>query len=62
MTKKDYILISNILKEYRQSMRARDYNDLVDDFARHLAFENPRFDVYRFREACNYNPSKLLKV
>jgi len=62
MTRKDYVAISNILKEYRQSMTARDYNDLVDDFAKHLAYDNPRFDVDIFRKACVYNSPELLKI
>lgn len=51
MTRKDYVAVSNILKEYRQSMYAEDYADLVNDFAKYMASDNDRFDVNRFREA-----------
>jgi hypothetical protein len=53
MTRKDYIAVSNILREYRQSMYAEDYSDLVADFAEYMLKDNERFDLTRFTEACN---------
>lgn len=52
MTRKDYIAVSNILVEYRQSMYAEDYLDLCVDFAKYMALDNERFDATRFLEAC----------
>jgi hypothetical protein len=53
MTRKDYIAVSNILREYRQSIHAEDYADLVADFGAYMLRDNDRFDFARFSEACN---------
>jgi hypothetical protein len=53
MTRKDYVAVSNILKEYRQSMYAEDYLDLCTDFGKYMAQDNERFDAVRFLEACD---------
>ena len=53
MTRKDYIAVSNILREYRQSIHAEDYADLVADFGVYMLRDNDRFDLARFTEACN---------
>ena len=60
MTKKDYILIAEILKLYNASMLAIDYKitghallrEMTMKFAESLAETNPRFDKGRFLEAC----------
>ena len=52
MTRKDYIAVSNILKEYKQAMFAEDYADIVVDFADYMRKDNERFDYDRFSEAC----------
>jgi hypothetical protein len=52
MTRKDYVSVSSILKEYRQSMYAEDYLDLCTDFGKYMAQDNERFDAVRFLEAC----------
>ena len=53
MTRKDYVAVSSILKEYRQSMYAEDYLDLCTDFGKYMAQDNERFDSKRFLEACD---------
>jgi len=53
MTRKDYVAVSNILKEYRQSIPAEDYLDLCRDFGKYMAQDNERFDAVRFLEACD---------
>jgi hypothetical protein len=53
MTRKDYIAVSNILKEYKQAMFAEDYVDIVHDFANYMRKDNDRFDSARFAEACD---------
>lgn len=52
MTRKDYVAVSEILKEYKQAMFAEDYADIVVDFGKYMAKDNDRFDFARFREAC----------
>ena len=57
MTRKDYILISNILREYvgYASETEEDtvfMTHLCNDFASKLAGTNPLFDRKRFLEAC----------
>jgi hypothetical protein len=52
MTRKDYIAVSSILKEYRQIIPAEEYLELVWDFASYMKLDNDRFDNARFLEAC----------
>jgi hypothetical protein len=52
MTRKDYIAVSNILKEYKYAMSDEDYTDLVVDFGKYMAFDNERFDYVVFARAC----------
>lgn len=53
MTRKDYVAVSNILKEYRQAMPIEDYVDLCSDFGKYMAYDNPRFDAVKFIKACD---------
>jgi hypothetical protein len=53
MTRKDYIAVSTILKEYEGAMTPSDYLELVWDFASYMKLDNDRFDNSRFLEACN---------
>jgi hypothetical protein len=53
MTRKDYIAVSAILKEYEGAMSPSDYLELVWDFASYMKLDNERFDNSRFLEACN---------
>ena len=47
MTKKDFILIANVLRENNAPLT------LAQAFARTLAFTNPGFDPERFINACH---------
>ena len=60
MTRKDYVAVAHILSEYRQSIPAEDYQDLVMDFAKYMAFDNERFDTYRFLEASGIDTKALV--
>jgi hypothetical protein len=53
MTRKDYIAVSSILKEYEDAMSPSDYLELVWDFASYMKLDNDRFDNSCFLEACN---------
>jgi hypothetical protein len=52
MTRKDYVAVSAILKEYQEDMFPEDFADLVVDFGKYMAQDNDRFDYARFAEAC----------
>jgi len=56
MTRRDFMLISEVLAEARPSdwrgPKGRDWRDLVTRFARALTYINPRFDAGRFQRAC----------
>jgi hypothetical protein len=59
MTRRDYILISRTLLDFKKSMvdphgttSQEAYWVLCTDFANALADENPRFDHDRFLQAC----------
>jgi hypothetical protein len=53
MTRKDYVAVSSILKEYKEVIPSEEYLELVWDFASYMKMDNERFDNSRFLEACN---------
>jgi len=48
MTRRDYLLISNVLHAWREST---DISEIVNDFCIALRRENKNFDAMRFRKA-----------
>ena len=60
MTRKDYVKVSAILSEYRQSIPAEDYHDLVMDFGKMMKLDNDRFDLSRFMIACGIDTNALV--
>jgi len=57
MTKKDFILISDVIREISAwALEKRDsritYFAIVNALSRELQEENPRFDPNKFRTAC----------
>lgn len=52
MTRKDYIAVSDILKEYRETIPAEEYTNLCNDFADYMESDNPRFQDLTFLKAC----------
>jgi hypothetical protein len=60
MTRKDYVKVSAILSEYRQSIPAEDYHDLVMDFGKMMKLDNDRFDLSRFMIACGIDMKALV--
>ena len=60
MTRKDYVAVADILSEYRQSIPAEDYHDLVMDFGKMMKLDNIRFDLSRFMIACGIDTNALV--
>ena len=60
MTRKDYVKVAQILSEYRQSIPAEDYHDLVMDFGKMMKLDNDRFDLSRFMIACGIDTNALV--
>jgi len=54
MTRKDYVETSAILKYQSNKIHPAVFSKVVNDFAEMFAKDNPRFDVKRFHEACDY--------
>lgn len=56
MTKKDFQLIADILREYNESAdsfgKKLQIQSIIGKFADILAANNPRFDVIKFKHAC----------
>ena len=53
MTRKDYILIAEAIAEIKErELGHRTIRFIVNRFAERLSRENPRFDMYKFGEAC----------
>ena len=55
MTRKDYVAVSNILKDYKEVIDLDEYFTMCLDFAKYMAQDNERFDTRRFLEACGIN-------
>ena len=52
MTRRDYIEVSKILKDYQEEIPTDIYLDLVFDFADFFLKDNSNFDSFRFQYAC----------
>jgi len=52
MTRKDYIAVSDILRDYADDIDQDVFFDLVYDFANYMAEDNERFLSDKFVEAC----------
>jgi hypothetical protein len=56
MTRKDYVIVAEILSGYKNAMIDNFWwEDLVNDFAGYFAEDNPNFKPEKFLEACNAN-------
>lgn len=54
MTRKDYVIVAQILSSYKDLIGDEfTYHDLVDEFAAYFSEDNSRFDFNRFISACN---------
>jgi hypothetical protein len=60
MTRKDYIAVSAILFEYRNSMPSEEYANLCNDFADYMEEDNERFQDLTFMKACGVEPLHIL--
>jgi len=60
MTRKDYVAVSHILSDYQEVMDGDEYFTMCLDFAKYMALDNPRFDTYRFLEACGVNVKAMV--
>ena len=55
MTKKDYELIAEVIKNLDEVIDPEAYSVLVIKLAGALAGDNPRFDGVKFAKACGVN-------
>jgi hypothetical protein len=59
MTRKDYELIAKVLFNSGDLMDEVSMAFLIDNFAKELVAENPRFDRNRFATACGMTPEQV---
>lgn len=56
MTRKDYIMIANVLRKYKPHPEDVEayarWDQMVEFFSLELSNTNARFDAIRFKEAC----------
>ena len=52
MTRRDYVLISKVLRESHHLLTQSEHYELCADFAEALEKENSRFDIVRFMREC----------
>jgi hypothetical protein len=55
MTRKDYVVIAEIMKAWRGAISEAAHQEMCEDFATELHADNERFDKKRFMKACGYN-------
>lgn len=53
MTRKDYILLSNLLKRFNMTKDSITI-ELFKNLCNELKKDNPRFDEIKFKIACHY--------
>jgi hypothetical protein len=52
MTRKDYIVIAEVLRKFSTSLEITEFEDLVSEFSEVMKKDNDRFDTERFSRAC----------
>ena len=62
MTRKDYELIAEVLRNSNEIIDEISMAFLIDNFAKELVLENPRFDRDRFANACGMTPTELTYI
>ena len=55
MTKKDFELVAEILRDYREGDNANLIDSLAEHFATAFTYVNPRFDEGKFIDAIRGN-------
>lgn len=53
MTRKDYVVVAEILKDHKRYIPEATLESLIFDFNEMFLKDNPRFDADRFTEAVN---------
>ena len=52
MTRKDYIVIAEVLRKFSTSLEITEFEDFVSEFSEVMKKDNDRFDTERFSRAC----------
>ena len=55
MTRKDYVMIADVIKNLDECIDSYGLDVLVENMSDALAKDNPRFDRARFLAACGVN-------
>ena len=53
MTRKDYVVVAEILNGNRYFINEMVFEEMVKEFGDYFASDNERFDYARFEKACN---------
>jgi len=53
MTRKDYVVVAEILNGNRPFIHPATFAELVNEFGNYFENDNERFDFARFENACN---------
>jgi hypothetical protein len=52
MTRKDYVIVADVLNPYKDLMDNFTWEDLINDFSDMFFEDNPNFKYDKFKEAC----------
>jgi hypothetical protein len=62
MTRKDYVVIAEVLNPYKDLVDEFTFQDLVDDFADMFTADNPNFKYEKFYAACTKTELQELEL
>ena len=62
MTRKDYVVIAEVLNLFKDEIDMVTFEDLIDEFSNMLAADNPNFKFDKFYAACTKTELQELEL
>lgn len=62
MTRKDYVVIADVLNLFKDEITTLTFEDLIDEFSNMLSADNPNFKFDKFYAACTKTEAQELEL
>ena len=62
MTRKDYVVIAEILNNFKNEIEMLTFEDLIDEFSEMFSKDNPNFKFDKFYAACTKTEAQELEL
>jgi hypothetical protein len=62
MTRKDYVVIAEILNSFKDDIPMLTFEDLIDEFSDMFSADNPNFKFDKFYAACTKTEEQELEL